>query len=131
MINDKIEIIKWEPDFTNFPNTIYIASLIDDYEGFRVIVKSENSSEHFKFKFNNYISYRNADEGARLKSLNLFPLNSRQWCLFRAEKSDFISWIVEESSGMYLEEAITHYFFVTPNDIIEVLSLEEPELEEL
>lgn len=131
MIKNEIEIIKWEPDFINFPNTIHVTSLIDDYEGFRVVVKDEKSSNYFRFMFDNYISYRNTDEGARLKSLNLFPYNSREWCLFKAKKSDFIDWIVEESGGIYLQDSITHYFFVTPNDIIEILSLEEPKLDEL
>lgn len=125
------EIIKWEPQIDDFPKKIHVMGIYDDYEGFRIIVRGDGDTNLFRFKFDNYIAYRNSDEGARLKSLNLFPNDSREWCLFQSNNSEFIDWIVSESSGIYLKESITHYYFATPNDIVEVLSLDEPEIEEL
>lgn len=124
------KIIKWESRITDFPNTIHILGVYDDFEGFRIVVRGDNNSL-YKFKFENYLAYRNADEGARLKSLQLFPTNSREWCLFKSYQSDFIEWIVTESNGIYTIDQITHYIFMTPNDVIEILSLDEPEIEEL
>jgi hypothetical protein len=123
-------INKWQPKIENFPKSISIIGLYDDLEGFRIIFKDDKSIRHFKFTFENYVSYRNSDEGVRLKSLNLFPNNSRQWCLFKTSSSDFIDWIITESTGIYSSGDIIHYFFTTSDDIIEVLALEEPLIEE-
>jgi hypothetical protein len=125
------EIIRWEPKISNFPKTVHIMGIYDDYEGFRIIVREEGKTNLFRFKFDNYVAYRNADEGARIKSISLFPNDSREWCLFKTQNNEFVDWIVNESSGIYLKESITNYIFATPNDIIEVLSLDEPEIEEL
>lgn len=124
-------IQKWQPKCDNFPKSISIVGLYDDSVGFRVICKDVESHRQFQFNFDNYIAYRNSDEGARLKSLNQFPSNCREWCLFKTNDSDFIKWIVDESMGIYSSNDIIHYFFTTSDDIIEVLSLNEPEYQEL
>ena len=124
-------IYKWQPQIDNFPKSISIIGLHDDLHGFRIIIKDDESDRHFKFTFNNYIAYRNSDEGARLKSYHLFPSNSREWCLFNTFNSDFIDWIVTESTGIYSHKDITHYFFTTSDDIIEVLALDEPLIEKI
>lgn len=126
-------IEKWMPlSVKKFPKTIYVEGLHDDYEGFRVVVKSENPSKVFCIKFDSYyLGYRNFNESERLKSLPLFPENSREWCLFKSTKSKFIEWVVNESQGVQSGEKITHYFIVTSDDIIEILCLKEPVIEEL
>jgi hypothetical protein len=124
-------ISKWQPKIENFPESISVIGLYDDSEGFRIIFKDDKSMRHFKFTFENYLSYRNSDEGVRLRSLYFFPNNSREWCLFKSLSSDFINWLITESTGIYSSGDITHYFFATSDDIIEVLALDEPLIEEI
>lgn len=126
-----VQIQKWEPNIKEFPMSIFIWGLYDDADGFRVICGDVESDRRFEFRFDNYIAYRNTDEGARLKSLNQFPYNSREWCLYKTHESDFIQWIKEESNGIYSSNTITHYFFATQDDIVEVLSVEEPDYKKL
>lgn len=126
----KNNIVKWNISLVDFPKTIYIEGLYDDYEGFRVIVRGEKSSRLYRISFDNYyIGYRNFDESERIKSIPEFPMNSREWCLFKSQNSDFINWLVEESCGIQSKGDITHYYIMTPNDIVEILCLKEPKVE--
>jgi len=124
-------IQKWQPVVNDFPKSIFIVGLYDDSKSFRIICRDIYSQRKFKFIFDEYIAYRNSDEGARLKSHNLFPSNSREWCLFKTDNSEFINWIIDESTGIYSSNEIIHYFFRTSDDIIEVLSLNEPKCQEV
>jgi len=124
-------IQKWQPVVNDFPKSIFIVGLYDDSKSFRIICRDIYSQRKFKFIFDEYIAYRNSDEGARLKSHNLFPSNSREWCLFKTDNSEFINWIIDESTGIYSSNEIIHYFFTTSDDIIEVLSLNEPKCQEV
>ncbi len=125
-------IIKWDVSLKGFPKTIHIEGLHDDYEGFRVIVRGGNPSKVYRINFETYyLGYRNFDESERLKSLSIFPFDSREWCLFKTEDSDFIDWVVDESEGIQMKEDITHFFIATPNDMVEVLCLREPIIEKL
>lgn len=125
------QIQRWEPNIKEFPTSIFIWGLYDDAEGFWVICKDVQSNRRFQFRFDNYMAYRNSDEGSWLKSLHLFPNNSREWCLFKTNESDFIQWIKEESNSIHSSDTIIHYFFTTQDDIVEVLSVEEPVCQEL
>jgi len=125
------EIIKWNPKISNFPKTIYIEGLYDDYEGFRILVKGGDPSQMYKIVFDNYLGYRNFDEGERIKSFDSYPANSQEWCLFISKDSKFIDWVIDESEGFVSKDNVIHFHIITPNDVIEVLSYEEPKIEQL
>lgn len=126
------KIVKWDLSLKGFPKTLYIEGLHDDYEGFRILIKGGNPSKLYRINFGTYyLGYRNFDESERLKSLHLFPCDCREWSLFKTKDSDFIDWLVDESKGIQSKDEITHYFIVTPNDMVEILCLSEPTIEEL
>ncbi len=126
------KIVKWETSIENFPNAITIDGLYDDYEGFRILVRGGKPSNVYRISFGDYyLGYRNFDESERLKSLSQFPVNCREWSLFKADDSDFIDWVHSESNHIQLKEDITHFYIVTQNDIVEILCLKEPIIEEL
>ncbi|GMO00047.1 hypothetical protein PthstB1num2_20860 [Parageobacillus thermoglucosidasius] len=50
------------------------------------------------------------------------------WPLYKSSNSSFIHWLNEESCGKFEEGHIEHYVFITPNEIIEVLSATPPQL---
>lgn len=126
------KIKKWENEIKDFPSTIQVEGLYDDYEGFRILLRGGTPSRVYRVNFGDYyLGYRNFDESERLKSLPFFPLNTREWCLFKSTDSDFTNWIIEESNGIQEKDDVTHYYIVTPNDVIDVLCLKEPIIEEL
>lgn len=124
-------IRKWDSNIDNFPKAISIEGIHDDYEGFRIIIRGYNPDRVFKLLFDNYLGYRNFDESYRLKSIPQFPDNGKNWCLFISNDSEFIDWVVLESNGFLQKGNILHFFIVTTNDIVDILTFDEPICEEL
>jgi hypothetical protein len=123
---------RWVPEACNIPKAINIDGVYDDYEGFRVLIRAAEGAERvYKIKFETYLGYRNIDESNRYRSLELFPCNSNEWCLFKTYNSDFINWIKNESGGKYDDDQIIHFAILTQNDILDILTLKEPTLKEL
>ena len=119
-------IEKWIP-LNDIPEILYIDSIIDDYNGFRIIVTGEEKeSKRFELNFENYYGYRNFNESERLRTLNDTPELTIKWSLFKAYNTDLIQWIVEESLGIVETSSVEHYVIATPDDILEVLSSSPP-----
>ena len=125
------KIKKWKSVISDFPQTVNVEGIHDDYEGFRIILRGGKPSRVYKLSFQNYLGYRNFNESYRLKSFDSYPVNSQEWCLFISKESEFIDWVVDQSEGFLSKEKIIHFYIATPNDIVEVLSFDEPEIEEL
>jgi hypothetical protein len=85
----------------------------------------------FRIKFESYLGYQNFDESDRLNSLDYFPVNTREWCLFKSNNSDYIDRVMKETAGKYDAGEIIHFAIVTSNDIIDILALKEPIVEDL
>mmetsp|Transcript_7221 Transcript_7221/g.9363 ORF Transcript_7221/g.9363 Transcript_7221/m.9363 type:complete len:125 (+) Transcript_7221:142-516(+) len=118
---------RWVP-LNNLPQALYLEALYDDYEGFRLVLKGEDSSSRpLRITFEDVLSYRNTDEGALLETLSNF--NFGGWSLFTSQTSNYIDWFVSESGGIYDENDIVHYFVYTPNDCVDILSIAPPRVE--
>jgi hypothetical protein len=119
---------KWAP-VDSIPNRMYCEAIHDDYEGFRILLKGEDSaSPTLRLKFDSVLMYRNMDEGAMLKTLHaikdreLFPL-------YIVKNSTWIEWFHEESYNTYTENEIIHISIITPDDVIDILSENTPDVE--
>lgn len=124
----------WKPlAHEGIPNELYIDAIHQDAEGFRILIggRNELGMSIFRLKFESYIGYRNFDESYRLMSLDKIPVSCREWGLFKTTDSSFINWIIEESGGRYSKGELLHFIVVTQNDIVDVIALEEPIVEEL
>lgn len=122
-------IHKWQP-IDNIPDRLYLEGLYDDYEGFRLLLRSENSQEGIiRIRFDAHLAYRNTDESERLQTLNNHIQLCGHWPLFIVEESDFTEWLIVESYVIRNATDIVHYMIVTPNDIVDVLSVEAPVVE--
>ncbi len=106
---------------------VYLDALVDDYLGLAMYFTSEEG-DNIKVSFETYISYRNCDESERFLFIgeNFFHNNNH---FYKSETTDYIDWIIKESQDIRKDDKIVHYIFITPNDIVEVLSLEEPKIE--
>ena len=71
-----------------------------------------------------------SDEGRRIKTyqesegLQTYRENFNGNPIYIVENSLFNKWMIEESAGIYTDS--THYAIVTMNDIVDVLSYQEP-----
>ena len=120
--------IKWVP-IDSIPNRMYCEAIHDDYEGFRILLKGENSrSKTLRMFFESILAYRNVDEGYMLRTLE--SIKDREiFPLYTVHNSIWLRWFHEESYNIVSNKMITHYSIVTPNDIIDILSEFEPIVE--
>ena len=116
---------EWIP-MENIPSRLYCEGLYDDYEGFRVLLKGEETnSRQFQICFESVLAYRNIDEGDRLRTLHELPME-RKVPLFIVEESSFIRWFHEESCDIHRNRDVKHYAIYTSNDCIDVISSQVP-----
>src|SRR5699024_9727692 len=81
----------------------------------------------------NVLSYRNTDEASLMKMLifldeNYGSSSYYNWSIFKAASTAYINWFLEESYEIYKVDEIHHYIFLTPHDVIEVLSTDIPSI---
>lgn len=127
------KINRWIPH-ENLPQALYVEGLHDDYEGLRIILKGNDDKETekvFRITCESFLTYRNADESNRMKTLNQHPELCEKWTLYLTEESDFIDWIKEESLGILEDQKLYHLIIASPNDIFELVATEPPIFEEL
>jgi hypothetical protein len=122
---------RWIP-ISGLPSKIYNDTFIDSKEGVILEFSDETDKKKIVVKFEGgVLSYRNTDEGSLLKKLNYLDQQYgtdfySEWTLFKAKNSEYISWFLEESSGIYESNQVEHYVFLTSNDVIEILSTYTP-----
>lgn len=124
---------RWKP-LSGIPTKLYNDSLLDSEDGFIM----EFSDEYFEKKVivrfeDGVLSYRNTDEGSLLKTWDKLDQQYNgsfysNWPLFKIKNSKYLKWFFEESMGIYEREKVEHYVFITPDDVIEVLSAYPPKI---
>jgi hypothetical protein len=115
---------KWEP-ILGLPKKLYLDGLSDGENGLCLKFVGEVDSPVLLVNFESALSYRNTDEGDRLKFLNELS-GQLEWSLYFVRGSEYLSWFSDQSYSIRDSECIKHYLFFTPNDIVEVLSAEDP-----
>jgi hypothetical protein len=138
MINrGMIELIeewkKWIPS-KELSLKMYIEKVIDDKKGLQLFCQSKDEKITIKICFENFVlSYRNTDEGRRLKMLKFLTEKYgkefyAEWSFFKVINSTYIEWFNQETYNMYSDYNIEHYVFLTCDDVVEVLSTYEPQI---
>lgn len=119
---------KWLP-IEGIPKKLYCEGIHDDYEGFRVLLKEEDSqSLVVRLTFETVLAYRNIDESYLLRTVD--NINSPgESTLYIVENSLWVKWLHEESYGTLEGKNITHYAIYTPNDCLDILAEHEPKIE--
>ena len=118
---------KWSP-IPNLPRKGSIEAVRDDYEGFRILVRSIESTDMIKISFHMPLVYQKTDEGDRWKTVDKFSeLQSEMF--FKVKNSKLAKWLEEESCGIHKANELDHYLIAGCNDIIEIISAVKPDLE--
>lgn len=120
---------KWIP-IEDLPKSIYLHSLTDNNNGLTLIFENEDETIKIIVNFeSSAISYRNTDETGLLSTIKHWHDNYDKyffkWPFHKSQNSSYIRWLEDERG--YIDE-IEHYAFITPNDIIEVLSIAPPDI---
>lgn len=125
------EWAKWEP-LEGIPSKMYIEKLVDDKNGTLLVFKSEDENDTIQVLFEDSIlSLRSTDEGRRLKTITFLEEKYgtdfyAKWTFFKVTNSTYVEWFNQETYDMYTSYNIGHYVFLTPDDVVEILSTNEP-----
>lgn len=122
---------KYEPYIEsdlNLPPKVHYWNLTDSGDGFRIKVYStEMHKQIIDIYFSRVYAFRSLDEGDRLKLWNDIELSDRDF-IFTVENSEFLKYFNEQSYETHDSEELKHYFIVTTDDCIDVISSENPNI---
>lgn len=125
---------RWEP-VEDFPETIYLESLVDGKNGLTLIFETEDSNTKITINFASHVlSYKNTDEGDIFETWRNLSKNYgdefyAKWALFKVRKSSYLKWFLGGTPGKWSEKDIEHFVFKTPADVVEVLSNYSPDID--
>jgi hypothetical protein len=107
---------------------VSVEALIDDWEGFRVLVKDHGTQRIVRIAFDSHVAYLNRDESdldreaARSSGLG-------RGCFYRVRESEFASRFQANSARQFSH--LNHFAIVTDIDCIDILATGEPRVERL
>ena len=119
----------WKP-LEGIPAPLYLERLMDDAEGFRLLLRDGSEDGRIlRIAFGNVLSYRNAPERFLLKVWEENESFEGHSSLLTVEDSSYLAWLHEQSYEIHSDEPIVHYAIYTPDDCVDVLAPEPPQVE--
>ncbi len=126
IVDDKDIIKPWLP-LEDFPSSMYIEAIHDDYEGFRILLRGESpASKMLRVTFEDYLSYRNTDESYLLKVWHSNKKEVLGKVFYTVANSSYVDFFCEMTGGFYPDLKLTHYAIYTVSDCIDVISTVPP-----
>ena len=108
------------------PYRVNFICLSDSGEGFDVKVAPEGDRyQTIDIQFETVLAYKCLDEGDRLKLWENF-LFSQQTFIYNVLNSDFMRDFHEQSYNIHFEESLRHFFIVTTDSCLDVISESDP-----
>lgn len=105
-----------------FPKKLSDVQLLKDSDdGLEIDLIFYDPNQTITVKFTYTEMYRVIDEGRRLKQLQHLPLPMEE-TVYVVSNSDIVEELVDESCGMLETRDVVHYFIVTDNDCIDVIT---------
>ena len=124
--DSKQTFILWEP-LDDLPRPMYVDAVHDDYEGFRILLRSEiPTSPVLKIAFESYLSYRNTDESYLVKIWQSMPSENIGKNFFLVQNSAYIAFFHEMTENIYADWSVKHYAIYTISDCVDVISTVPP-----
>jgi hypothetical protein len=129
---DRTQHQSYEPwNVGAFPRGLQdVQSLV--YDGYHQSLKIDlifhNTNQVITVTFLSLIAYRVIDEGYRLKQVQHLPQPMNE-TIYIVSRSDMVDELIDEAGGMLQPGGLFHYFIVTMNDCIDVITYAEPQLE--
>ena len=123
--------VRWEP-FPGITGRWYLDALHHDFEGFRVLLRSEDFTRPFlRLAFAAPLLYQAAEEGFRLTGPDpdselVFPHP-----FYTVERSALVAEFHRSSCGVHREWAVRHFAIYAANLCLDVLAVEEPQADRL
>ena len=107
---------------------VSVEGVIDDWEGFRVLLKDHETDRLLRIAFGSHAAYQNRDEsdldGEATRSEGL-----GRGCFYFVRSSEFEARFRADSARQFGN--LKHFAIITDADCIDVLATEEPQVEQL
>ena len=129
-VPDQRTVAKWEPlQDISFPLTV--EKLSDDYGGLTLLLQEKNNSKYnlrMSFLYDHY-GYQKLPRPKGEQKCHDYPILDTNWNLFKAARTPFAHWLVEESWDFLKITDMIHFVIVTEEHIYEILSPVSPTVE--
>ena len=122
----KENVRKFTPQI-NIQSNLYLKHLIDNTNTLKIVFCNTQNDDLLHVDFADHITYRNTDEGDRMRFLNQVD-KMDEWPIYEVEKSSYISWFCAENYNIHDPNKFKHFLFATQNDFIDVLSISDPHI---
>ena len=107
---------------------LYCEALHDDWEGFRIWLRSDDSALGvIVIRFESRLLYTNSDEMYRLASIENNDEVQFPHAFWKVENSGLVTEFHRQSLNIYVDVPLTHFAFLSCTDCIDVLSVDEPQ----
>lgn len=109
-----------------------VTQVLKNFDG--VLIELDNEINKLSIFFENTVlALRVCDEGDRLRTIDEVLSNKEDsffidWPFYIVKNSRFSQWMENESFGIRKQATFKHYSIVTPNDVIDILSVSEPQI---
>jgi hypothetical protein len=113
---------------------ISIDALIDDWEGFRVLMRDHLTNGVVRVAFDTHLAYQCRDESdfiGEAQRSEGFGRGGVFSSIYRVKNSEFIARYLKDSLRGYSKNELTHFSIVTGDQCIDVIALTEPRIEYL
>lgn len=107
-------------------NHVTVEALIDDWEGFRVLLRCHESNRLIRIAVDAHMAYQNRDEGDLAGEAGRSSGLGRG-SFYIVANSEFAQRFASDSTRQF--KTMTHYAIVTDVDCIDVLAAEEPAID--
>lgn len=105
-----------------------LASLADE-KGVLALRLVGSGGDVVRMYFNGYVFYSKMDEGDALRTLEMLRQTSCiGFALVSAEGSELLDWFCRENYGVRSGMQLTHYILLAQNDLVNVISIGEPNI---
>ncbi len=101
-----------------------VEAVIDDWEGFRVLLRDYATNRMLRIQFESHIAYQNRDESDFLGEVSRSD-GLGNGCFYKVKNSEYL---LRFQADSFKDINLTHYAIFTEMDCIDVLAAMEPTL---
>lgn len=104
-----------------------LINVLRDSTGLKIRIKPLGSTGELTILFEDVYSFRSSTESCRLRVYKNFE-EFLPGVISRVNNSEYLKWFHEESNGIYDPDDASHYFIMTVDEFIDVISPSKPML---
>ncbi len=107
---------------------LHLESTIEHF-GILELNISTDRKRFLKVVFDSHLAYRKVEEGDALLTISEIrnSVGTGKY-IYLVNDSDFVNWIILQKFDTFRKGSLFHYMFALSDDIIDVISLEEPKI---